>query len=102
MFFRLVILLSCTTLCHGLNKLLITTGRVSNKSEVLDLSETGSSFTCSNLEAFPVHVYFANGGLIRGYQPFVCGGVTVDHNKIQDCYIVGNLSVQATLMEERH
>ena len=70
------------------NKILIATG--TSRYDVI-MDAVNSSFRCNKFHKtiFPVKLYGATGGLIRGQTPFVCGGFDRTYRgrkRSRDCY----------------
>ena len=72
-------------------KVLIATGweypdSLGKNTEIIDLED--STFSCTKVKPFPVILYSANGGLIEGKIPFLCGGRNWIYGvkRYKDCY----------------
>ena len=68
---------------------MIATGSPSGdgrNTEIVDLED--SNFSCTKVEPFPVKLYGATGGLMKGQKPFICGGGAYINGwtSSKDCY----------------
>ena len=56
-------------------------------TEIIDVED--SSFSCTNIEQFPIKLTGATGGLINGQTPFICDGrsyINGSWTSVDDCY----------------